>query len=90
MSVGTAGGTIPSWILLPGMARGERLRRILSDALVRDTTFDIAARDNLFDAVMSGVGREVNFIVTGHSRLERAIKVVDGRQYYYNTGTWSR
>ena len=66
----------------------EALRRALSDWLGNDTTFDLTAEDDTYKAIVPRAGPGVDFIVTGHTHLARAIKQ-DGRQYF-NCGTWIR
>ena len=45
--------------------------------------------DETFDAITAKVGPGVDFIVTGHTHLERAIEL-DARRCYFNCGTWIR
>lgn len=78
---------LTGWIT--GVGRDEALRRALKDWLHDDKTFDVDNRDPTFIAVTDSVGSNVEFIVTGHTHLERAIDMGGGR-YYFNTGTWIR
>ena len=59
------------------------------DWLATDKTFDIEDKDDTFKQVTAAVGPSIDFIVTGHTHLERAIDMEDGR-YYFNCGTWIR
>ncbi|MCE5334496.1 MAG: metallophosphoesterase [Desulfobacteraceae bacterium] len=77
------------WDRLTGVDRPEALRRALKDWLQDDRTFEIAERDTMFQTITSQVGAGVDFIVTGHTHLERAIKLNAGR-CYFNCGTWIR
>jgi UDP-2,3-diacylglucosamine pyrophosphatase LpxH len=77
------------WDWLTGVEKPEALRRALKDWLRGDKTFDITDRDETFEGVTAKVGPGVDFIVTGHTHLERAIKL-DARRYYFNSGTWIR
>ena len=36
------------------------------------------------------VSREIDFLVAGHTHLERALKRSKGPGYYFNSGTWAR
>src|SRR5262249_1441375 len=61
------------------------------DWLKDDTTWDIAQADETYREVMKHVGPSVDFVVTGHTHLERALRVSpDAERYYYNCGTWIR
>lgn len=74
---------------LKGVSPAESLRRALQDWLKDDKTFDIADKDETYTAVTAGVGDDIDFIVTGHTHLERAIER-SGNRYYFNCGTWIR
>ncbi len=74
---------------LTGISQAEALRRALSDWLKDDKSFEFNTRDDTFEQVTESVGPAVDFIVTGHTHLERAIDMGQGR-FYFNTGTWIR
>ena len=74
---------------LTGVSKAEALRRALLDWLENDKTFEPDDRDDTFKQVIASVGPAVDFIVTGHTHLERAIDMGQGR-YYFNSGTWIR
>jgi UDP-2,3-diacylglucosamine pyrophosphatase LpxH len=74
---------------LTGVSQAEALRRALLDWLKDDKSFDIHDRDDTFTKVTAAVGPAIDFIVTGHTHLERAIDMGQGR-YYFNSGTWIR
>jgi hypothetical protein len=78
---------LTGWIT--GVGKGEALRRALQDWLANDKTFEISERDYTYNNVTKAVGSGVDFIVTGHTHLHRAIDMGGGR-YYFNTGTWIR
>ena len=78
---------LTGWIT--GVGQDEALRRALKDWLEGDKTFDISDPDDTYKAVTNSVGSGVDFIVTGHTHLERAIEIGTGR-YYFNCGTWIR
>lgn len=77
------------WDRLTGVEKPEALRRALKDWLRGDKTFNITDRDEMFEAVTAKVGTGVDFVITGHTHLERAIEL-DARRYYFNCGTWIR
>jgi hypothetical protein len=72
-----------------GVSKEEALRRALKDWLKDDRTFDIDDQDDTYKEVVPSVGPGVHFIVTGHTHLERAIDLGNGR-FYFNSGTWIR
>ena len=74
---------------LTGVSKAEALRRALLDWLEDDKTFDPNDQDDTFRQVSASVGPAIDFIVTGHTHLERAIDMGQGR-YYFNCGTWIR
>jgi UDP-2,3-diacylglucosamine pyrophosphatase LpxH len=74
---------------LTGVPKDEALRRALKDWLADDKTFDYTDQDDTFKDVTAAVGPSVDFIITGHTHLERAIDMGGGR-FYFNCGTWIR
>ncbi len=72
------------------VSKADGLRRALQDWLKEDATFDVTNdKDELFQAIQPRVGGEVDFTVTGHTHLARALEM-GGGGYYYNAGTWIR
>ena len=65
------------------------MRRALKDWLTDDKTFDYTDQEDTFKDVTAAVGASVDFIITGHTHLERAIDMGGGR-FYFNCGTWIR
>ncbi|WP_020564908.1 metallophosphoesterase [Methylosarcina fibrata] len=86
---GTLGTPQLIWDWMTGVGKDEALRRALLDWLAKDKTFVVDDQDDTFRQVTAAVGPAVDFIVTGHTHLERAIEIADGR-YYFNSGTWIR
>jgi hypothetical protein len=86
-------GTLGGWDLFAGWVglvdREEGVRRALSDWLEDDSTFEIDAKDALFERMADRASDQVRFVVTGHTHLARALPLGSGR-YYYNCGTWIR
>ena len=78
---------LTSWFT--DVSKDESLRRALLDWLENDKTFDIQDQDETYKGIIEKVGASIDFIVTGHTHLERAIDMGGGR-FYFNTGTWIR
>ena len=78
---------LTGWIT--GVGQDEALRRALKDWTADDKTFRIDDQDDTYKAISDSVGPSVDFIVTGHTHLERAIDMGAGR-FYFNCGTWIR
>lgn len=74
-----------------GVDKYEALRKALLDWTKGDTTFELTTKDDTYNTIVPRVSDNVDFIVTGHTHLERAIKIrEDAERYYYNSGTWIR
>jgi len=67
----------------------EALRNALKDWLAGDDTFEIKTEDDTYKLIIKRIGSEVDFVITGHTHLARAIKV-DAGCFYFNSGTWIR
>jgi UDP-2,3-diacylglucosamine pyrophosphatase LpxH len=78
---------LTGWIA--GVSKEEALRRALTDWLEKDESFDVSNRDDTCTGVMASIGPDNDFVVTGHTHLERAIALNGGR-VYLNCGTWIR
>jgi len=74
---------------LTGVSQDEALRRALQDWLKGDNTFSIDTKDDTCKDVTAKLGTGIDFVVTGHTHLARAIDMGSGR-YYFNSGTWIR
>ena len=74
---------------LTGVSHDEALRRALQDWLKGDSTFAIDAEDDTYKDVTARLGASIDFVVTGHTHLARAIEMGSGR-FYFNSGTWIR
>ncbi len=88
-------GTLGVWEYIvdrfKGVPKEEALRKALLDWLENDETFDLDNRDSTFTAITDRAGPEVDFIITGHTHLKRAIRIDQGvDRFYYNCGTWIR
>jgi len=84
--IGIAGGLAK---LFAGKGKAEALREAL-DGLDADTSFDPAAEDDTYRELDTRMGGEIDFLIAGHTHLERALKRRRGRGYYFNCGTWAR
>lgn len=76
-----------------GWFRGKPKHEVLREALERvgnDQSFDLKHVDDVFTEVDAKVRDNVDFVVTGHTHLERALYRRAGSGYYYNSGTWVR
>jgi len=79
---------LTGWI--SGVGKEEALRRALQDWLKEgNKVFDIDNEDATYKDVKAAVGSSIDFIVTGHTHLERAIDM-KGNRFYFNCGTWIR
>ena len=78
---------LTGWIT--GIGQDEALRRALKDWTVDDKTFQLDNEDDTYKAITQSIGPSVDFIITGHTHLERAIDMGAGR-FYFNCGTWIR
>lgn len=66
------------------------LRAALKKWLGKDRTFEIDAVDAAFKDLDRAVAPEVDFLLAGHTHLERALPRVRGNGFYFNSGTWIR
>lgn len=79
---------LTGWIT--GVGPEEALRRALQDWLKNDASFARDNEDETYTEVINRLGPGIDFVVTGHTHLERAIKRKDGGGFYFNSGTWIR
>ncbi len=76
---------------LRGVSQVDALRKALLDWLEGDETFNIDNRDDTFKLITARVAPDIDFVVTGHTHLERAIRIdKHADRFYYNCGTWIR
>jgi predicted phosphodiesterase len=78
---------LTGWIT--GIGQDEALRRALKDWTVDDKSFHVDDEDDTYKTITQSIGPSVDFIVTGHTHLERAIDM-GARRFYFNCGTWIR
>jgi UDP-2,3-diacylglucosamine pyrophosphatase LpxH len=65
------------------------------ESLKKDRSFKLVAKDDTFNDLDALVSSDMDFILAGHTHLERALKrkrkTSSGKDaFYYNTGTWAR
>lgn len=70
--------------------REEVLRNLLRWWLRKDESFNARHKDETFKELDKLVGPEVDYLVAGHTHLERAIERRHPGRYYFNSGTWIR
>lgn len=73
--------------------RGRPTHEVLAEALEqldRDRSFDFRAEDDTYRELDRWVGGDIDFIVAGHTHLERALRRRAANGWYFNSGTWAR
>ena len=73
--------------------RGKKPQKALRKALQplqQDRSFDAFAVDDTYRALDKLVSPDVDFLVAGHTHLERALRRAVGPGFYFNSGTWVR
>ena len=81
------GGAAWGWVR--GRDTRETLRAALED-LQKDRSFKWSQEDDTFRRLDEAIGREVDFILAGHTHLERALRRRKTNGCYLNSGTWVR
>src|SRR5262249_10321716 len=67
----------------------ELVRRAFQE-IASDRSFDFTAEDDTFKDMDARTGLEIDYLVTGHTHLERALRRKTGSGFYFNSGTWAR
>lgn len=75
--------------LVQRKGRAEVLRQAL-EGLKTDPSFDWTAADAACQALDGRIGRDIDFLVTGHTHLERALPLRGENRFYFNSGAWAR
>jgi UDP-2,3-diacylglucosamine pyrophosphatase LpxH len=70
-------------------SKKKALRRALQDWNDQQEDFAIDHKDTLFTKIQDRTGPDVDFVITGHTHMPRALPM-QHHGYYYNTGTWIR
>jgi len=68
----------------------EKLRKALKKNLEHDHSFKLTHKDDMFKKMDKEMGTHVNYLITGHTHLERARARGAPDCYYFNSGTWIR
>ncbi len=82
------GGAI--WDLLNRRSPQENMRNALKNWGRNNQAFDPFHADNMFHKIDQAVGRDLDFVVAGHTHLQRSLERVNGSGAYFNSGTWIR
>jgi UDP-2,3-diacylglucosamine pyrophosphatase LpxH len=77
------------WNLVRRKGKSEVLREAL-ERLSTDQSFNIRTADATYAAYNRTLDMDIDFVVTGHTHLERALPLRGIGRYYYNSGTWAR
>jgi UDP-2,3-diacylglucosamine pyrophosphatase LpxH len=90
---GDVGQQLGFWSAAWGLATGKPSSEALREAfelLDADRSFDIGAPDDTYARLDRLVAPDIDYVVAGHTHLERALPRQSGRGYYFNSGTWAR
>jgi hypothetical protein len=68
----------------------EEVLREALDKLDRDRSFDLRDYDDTAKALDKEISPVIDFVVAGHTHLERALPRRNGGGVYFNSGTWAR
>jgi predicted phosphodiesterase len=60
------------------------------DSLDKDRSFEPDTEDDTYRDLDKLVGPDIDFLIVGHTHLERALRRRRGRGCYFNSGTWAR
>jgi UDP-2,3-diacylglucosamine pyrophosphatase LpxH len=77
------------WSWVRGKDARETLRRALDD-LQKDRSFEWSLEDDTFHQLDDTIASNVDFVLAGHTHLERALPRRKRNGFYFNSGTWAR
>ena len=77
------------WKGVTGQPTDQVLREAL-EKLDNDRSFDIHDYDDTAKALDAEISPAIDFLVAGHTHLERALARRNGNGVYFNSGTWAR
>ena len=77
------------WKAFRGAKKSEVVREAF-EKLKQDESFELDHQDQTFKDLDAQVGPEIDYLITGHTHLEREIPRGRGGGTYFNTGTWIR
>ncbi|KAA5544878.1 metallophosphoesterase family protein [Adhaeribacter rhizoryzae] len=72
-----------------GEDKSEVLREAL-EQLQEDRSFDLDQEDETFERLNTLVGDQVDYIIAGHTHLERVLPRRQKKGQYFNSGTWAK
>lgn len=81
------------WIrgLGPGKsATRSGVLRVLQGLMDDDRSFDFRKEDSTFEQLDRSMDTSIDFLIAGHTHLERALRRRRGNGFYFNSGTWIR
>ena len=70
--------------------QSENMRKALKDWLEADKTFNLCHKDDIYQKLDELCGDGMDFLVAGHTHLERAFERSTPGRFYFNSGTWIR
>ncbi|MBA2676056.1 phosphoesterase, partial [Ramlibacter sp.] len=85
----TLGWGSAAWTLITGGDKVDALRAQLKE-LAQDRSFLLVDPDETYTKMHERVSTNIDYLVTGHTHLARAIEREPRRAFYFNTGTWAR
>jgi UDP-2,3-diacylglucosamine pyrophosphatase LpxH len=77
------------WNLIARKGEDEVLREAL-ERLKADASFDLTRADDAYRALDAQVPDDIDFLVTGHTHLARALPLRGEGRFYFNSGAWVR
>ncbi|HMM92956.1 metallophosphoesterase [Bradyrhizobium sp.] len=77
------------WSWVRGKDVRETLRRALDD-LQKDRSFEWSLADDTFHQLDDTIASNIDFVLAGHTHLERALPRRARNGFYFNSGTWAR
>lgn len=78
-----------AWSWVRGKDVRETLRSALDD-LQKDRSFEWSLTDDTFHQLDDTITSNVDFVLAGHTHLERALPRRRRNGFYFNSGTWAR
>ncbi|HEX4949772.1 MAG TPA: metallophosphoesterase [Blastocatellia bacterium] len=77
------------WQRITGAEPSEVLRDAL-EQLQQDRSYEFGVEDATFTSLDGLISGNIDFLIAGHTHLERALCRKQGRGFYFNSGTWAR
>jgi hypothetical protein len=70
------------------MGLGQSLREVLKTSLPNDQSFNPLTKDELLEELDAKVDGSIDFLIAGHTHLEKSLRRADSSRHYFNSGTW--